>query len=118
MVDITEILVHWQAGRSISEIAWSLGVDRNTVRKYTAAAQEAGMQPGDHPLGATRWAELVREWFPQLVSTELQHPRFAEIAPYHELIAQMLETNTVTTAVHQRLRDERGLGVSITTFRR
>lgn len=117
MVDITEILVHWHAGRSISEIARSLGVDRNTVRKYTAAAQEAGMQPGDQPLDATRWAELVREWFPHLVSTELQHPKFAEIAPYHELIAQMLKTNTVTT-VHQRLRDERGLGVSITTFRR
>jgi transposase len=117
VVDITEILVHWHAGRSISEIARSLGVDRNTVRKYTAAAQEAGMQPGDQPLGATRWAELVREWFPHLVSTELQHPRFAEIAPYHELIGEMLKTNTVTT-VHQRLRDERGLGVSITTFRR
>jgi hypothetical protein len=117
VVDITEILVHWHAGRSISEIARSLGVDRNTVRKYTAAAQGAGMQPGDQPLDATRWAELVREWFPHLVSTELQHPKFAEIAPYHELIAQMLKTNTVTT-VHQRLRDERGLGVSITTFRR
>jgi hypothetical protein len=29
----------------------------------------------------------------------------------------MLKANTVTT-VHQRLRDERGLGVRITTFRR
>ena len=35
--------------------------------------------------------------------------RFAEIAPYHELIDEMLKTNTVTT-VHQRLPDERGLG--------
>jgi hypothetical protein len=48
-------------------------------------------------------------WFPHLVSTELQHSRFAEIAPYHELIDEMLKTNTVTT-VHQRLPDERGLG--------
>ena len=45
MVDITEILVHWHAGRPISEIARSLGVDRNTVRKYTAAAQDAGSSP-------------------------------------------------------------------------
>jgi transposase len=92
-------------------------VDRNTVRKYTGAAQEAGIQPSGWPLDATRWAALVAAWFPQLASTELQHPRFAEIAPYHQLISQMLKTNTVTT-VHQRLRDERGLGVSITTFRR
>jgi transposase len=117
VVDITEILVHWHAGRPISEIARSLGVDRNTVRKYTGAAREAGIQPGEESISATRWAELVREWFPQLVSTELQHPKFAVIAPFHELIGQMLKTNTVTT-VHQRLRDERGLGVSITTFRR
>ena len=117
MVDITEILVHWHAGRPISEIARSLGVDRNTVRKYTQAAQEAGIQPGQQPISQTRWAQLVRGWFPQLVSTELQHPKFAQIAPFHQLISQMLTTNTVTT-VHQRLRDERGLGVSITTFRR
>ena len=52
-----------------------------------------------------------------MVSTELQHSRFAEIAPYHELIDKMLKPNTVTT-VHQRLRDERGLWVRITTFRR
>jgi len=117
VVDITEILVHWHAGRPISEIARSLGVDRNTVRKYAAAAQDAGIQPGEAPISATRWAELVGHWFPYLVSTELRHPRFAEIAPFHELIGQMLTTNTVTT-VHQRLRDERGLGVSITTFRR
>ena len=42
-------------------------------------------------------------------SRPLQHSRFAEIAPYHELIDEMQKTNTVTT-VHQRLRDEQGLG--------
>jgi hypothetical protein len=41
---------------------------------------------------ATRWADLLGEWFPHLVSTELQHSRFAEIAPYHELIDEMLKT--------------------------
>ena len=33
MTDVTEILVHWYAGRSQSEIATSLGVDRKTIRK-------------------------------------------------------------------------------------
>ncbi len=117
MVDITEILTHWHAGRSISQVAHSLGVDRNTVRKYVAPAVAAGIVPGGEPLSALRWAELVHQWFPELVTTELRHPKFAEIAPYHELIEQMLKTNTVTT-VHQRLRDERGLDVSIASFRR
>jgi hypothetical protein len=43
LVDVTEILVHWQAGRGISEIAQSLGVDRKTIRKYVAPAIKAGM---------------------------------------------------------------------------
>ena len=47
MVDIIEILVHWHAGRSNSEIAQSLGVDRKTTRKYVGAAQEAGRAAGE-----------------------------------------------------------------------
>jgi hypothetical protein len=54
------------------------------VRKYAGAAREAGIQPGEESISGTRWAELVREWFPQLVSTELRHPKFAVIAPFHE----------------------------------
>jgi hypothetical protein len=51
MVDVTEILIHWHAGRSQSEIATSLGVDRKTVKKYLAPAIEAGIAPGDGPRG-------------------------------------------------------------------
>ena len=31
VIDVTEILVHWHAGRSQAEIATSLGVNRKTV---------------------------------------------------------------------------------------
>ena len=112
VVDITEILVHWHAGRSISEVAHSLGVDRNTVRKYIAPAVAAGIVPGSQPISLERWQELVRGWFPQLVTTELRHPRFGEIAPFHELIREQLAVNTAAT-IWQRLRDERGLQASI-----
>ena len=30
VVDVTEILIHWYAGRSLSEVSDSLGVDRKT----------------------------------------------------------------------------------------
>src|SRR5664280_2057149 len=49
VVDVTEILIHWHAGRSQSEIATSLGVDRKTVKKYLTPAIEAGVVPGDGP---------------------------------------------------------------------
>jgi hypothetical protein len=34
VIDVTEILVHWHAGRSLNEMSQSLGVDRKTIRKY------------------------------------------------------------------------------------
>ncbi|MFD9053628.1 hypothetical protein [Streptomyces zaomyceticus] len=34
MVDIVEIYVHWYAGRSKSQLALSLRLDRKTVRNY------------------------------------------------------------------------------------
>jgi transposase len=117
VVDVTEILVHWHAGRSVSEVARSLGVDRKTVRKYIAPAVAAGIEPGSEPISLERWAELVHQWFPELHTTELRHPRFGEIAPYHELIREQLAVNTVST-IWQRLRDERGLQASIASFRR
>ena len=46
MIDVTEILMHWHAGRSLSEMAGSLDVDRKTLRKYIAPAVAAGMVPG------------------------------------------------------------------------
>ena len=41
VIDVTEILMHWHAGRSKNEMAQSLGVDRKTLRKYVAPAEAA-----------------------------------------------------------------------------
>ena len=51
VIDVTENLVHWNAGRSQAEIADSLGVDRKTVRRYTAPAIAAGLASGGAALG-------------------------------------------------------------------
>jgi DNA-binding transcriptional regulator LsrR (DeoR family) len=42
VIDITEILVHWHAGRSKNQIASSLGVHRRTVSKYVARQRRRG----------------------------------------------------------------------------
>ncbi len=118
VVDIIEILVHWYAGRSNSEIAQSLDVDRKTARKYIAAAAAAGMSPGGPPVAEERWAELAREWFPELADTRLRQVTWPAIEPHHEYIRGQLKAGVTVTTVHQRLRDERGLAVSIAGFRR
>ena len=46
MVDVTEILQHWYAGRPKVEVARSLGVDAKTVRKYVAPAEAGRDGPG------------------------------------------------------------------------
>ena len=69
MIDMVEILTHWYAGRSQNELATSLGVDRKTLRKYTAPAVAAGMAPGGPPMDEAEWRRLAAGWFPELVDT-------------------------------------------------
>jgi transposase len=117
VVDVTEILVHWHAGRSQSEIATSLGVDRKTVKKYLAAAVEAGIVPGDQPRTQAQWAELVRSWWPGLADTRLRQTTWPQIEVHHEFIKSLLGVVTVAT-IWQRLRDEHGLEASVASLRR
>ncbi|MGW1289630.1 IS21 family transposase [Streptomyces sp. NPDC002586] len=117
MVDITEIYVHWYAGRSKSGLAASLGVDRKTVRKYLKPAEAAGIVPGGPPMSEADWAKLIKEWFPEVADRRLRQVTWAEIDKHLDYIKPLLGTVTVST-IHQRLRDERKLHVSLTAFRR
>ncbi len=117
MIDVTEILVHWHAGRSQAQIADSLGVDRKTVRKYTAPAIAAGMSPGGEALEEASWVTLVRSWFPELIDTRLRQSSWPAIEVFHEKIREQMALVTLST-VHQRLRDEHGLTVSLSSLRR
>ncbi len=117
MIDVVEVLQHWHAGRPKSVVASSLGIDPKTVRKYVSKAVESGLAPGGPVLGRAEWAELVRGWFPELVDAKARSLTFGVIDAHRERIEDMLVTNTVST-VHQRLRDEHGLAVGISSFRR
>ena len=65
MRDVTEILVHWQSGRSLKKIVRSLGVSR-TVRKYVELARSLGFQQGEAELSASEWAAVLKEKAPGL----------------------------------------------------
>ncbi len=118
VIDVVEILQHWHAGRPKSVIASSLGVDAKTVRKYVRLAEAAGMSPGEGPpVSREEWAGLVAGWWPELVEAKARSLTFPVIEAHREQIAEMLKTNKPST-VFQRLRDEHGLQVSVTSFRR
>jgi transposase len=117
VIDIVEVLQHWHAGRSKAVIATSLGVDRKTIAKYVAPAEAAGLSPGGEALGRAEWAALVSGWFPELTDKSARSRTYAAIDQHRDRIEEMLTTNTAST-VHQRLRDEHGLAVGISSFRR
>jgi len=117
VVDVVELLRHWQAGDSVSQMARALGLDRKTVRKYAGRAAEAGMAPGGAPLSQAEWATRVHAWFPELTDPRARSSAFGQIAPFHEYIKEHLPETTLAT-IHQRLRDEHGLAVSVASLRR
>ena len=117
MVDVTEILQHWYAGRPKVEVARSLGVDVKTVRRYVAPAEAAGMVPGGPPVSGEQWRALARGWFPQLAGTGIRQVSWREIAVHHDRIAGLLPVVPVSV-IHQRLADEQGLEASVASVRR
>ena len=118
VIDVTEILVHWHAGRSLNEMSQSLGVDRKTLRKYVAPAVAAGIAPGGPAKSEGEWHELVRGWFPELADTRLRQVTWPAIAVHHDYIVAQLKARVRMSTIHQRLRDERGLAASVASFRR
>ena len=60
VVDLMELFVHWEAGRSQVQIGESLDLDRKTVRKYLAPALAEGLVPGGH--ADRTWGARVREY--------------------------------------------------------
>jgi transposase len=118
MIDVIEILTHWYAGRSQNELATSLGVDRKTLRKYTAPAVAAGMAPGGPPMTEQDWSRLAAGWFPQLIDYRLRQVSWPSIEPHRDYIADQLAAGVTAATIHQRLRDEHGLDASVASVRR
>lgn len=58
----------------------------------------------------------MAEWFPQLTDAKARSLTLSVIDAHRARIEKMLKTNRPST-VYQRLRDEHGLAVSVTSFR-
>jgi hypothetical protein len=93
-------------------------VDRKTVRKYVAAAVAAGLSPGGPGKSAAEWSELVRAWFPSLADTRLRQMTWPEIEVHRDYTVAMLRAGVTKQTIWQRLRDEHGLGASVSSVKR
>jgi transposase len=117
VIDLVELFQHWHSGRRIGELSSSLGLDPKTVRKYLTPALAAGIVPGGPPLSIEQWAALAESWFPELVDRSKRQTTWPEITPHHERIKNWIGVVTIAT-MHQRLRDDHGLGASESSLRR
>ena len=116
VAEVVEVLRLWHAGHSARRLAKSVGMGRDRLRALIFRVQAAGVVPGDRPRTEAEWEELVGRLFPERLLARTGEAR-ERLEPYHGEIVSGLETNTVTT-VWQRLHDERGLEVSVSSFRR
>lgn len=119
MIDLVELYVHWDAGRSQAQLAQSLGLDRKTVRKYLAPVRATGLTPGGPPvMSEADWRERAGAWFPEVVDKGLRQVTWPAIATHRDLVTSWLEAGVTVATIHQRLRDEHGLDASVASVRR
>jgi hypothetical protein len=118
VVDLLELFTHWEAGRSQSQIADSLNLDRKTVRKYTAPLADRGLEPGGPPAGEQVWEQRIAEWFPEVVDRRLRQVTWPQIEAHRDYIVEQLGEGVTVSTISQRLTDEHGLVASESSVRR
>ena len=91
VVDLTELFVHWEAGRSQVQIGESLGLDRKTVRKFLAPSVAEGLLPGGPPAGELVWAQRIARWFPELSDARLRQTTWPAIDAHRDYIVKQLQ---------------------------
>jgi hypothetical protein len=84
VIDVSEILVHWHAGRSLNEMSGSLGAGRKTSRKYVTPPVAAGIAPaGEDRAGGAGAGPGV---FPELPDTRLRQVTWPVMSGHHDYI--------------------------------
>ena len=116
--DLIGVYIHWQAGRSERQIADSLGLARNTVAKYLAPVKQAGLRGSGPVLSREQWMELASGWFPELGRAPGRATTWPQFDRHKEWITSQLTAGVQVSVVYQRLRDDKGVGASLSSLRR
>ena len=105
MNEIVEVIFQWHQGVSFKKIRRSLGLDRNTVRKYVRLAQQAGVERGVPFPPEGELTERLKAIAG--VSILRATPAQGLIAPHKEWIAGLLKSEKIDAKQIWRLFQER-----------
>jgi len=119
MPELSEILYQHTQGFSLRQIARSLGISRNTVRKIIQKASELGYRGSDTSI--EKLSQITQTLFPlgHSLKPSEQKPAQTSLARYHHQIAKNLELPYMTLRQCLRLlKEQYPLTVSETSFHR
>jgi transposase len=117
MNEIVEMIYQWHHGKSLKGIQRSLGVDRNTVRKYIEMAQAAGVRSQEPFPEETELIGRIKA----LTDTSVHRERPAQdlILPYRDWIEGLLKAPHMTAKQVWRLfKEEKGISIGYCTMKR
>ena len=80
MTEQVETIYHWHAGQGLRTIVKSLGISRNTVRKYVRLAKQAGLRRGEPLPSRERLVDILYIPGPQPASSG---PATSQLSPFH-----------------------------------
>lgn len=112
MNEVREIIHRFRCGEGAREIARSMDLSRNTVRKYRDLADEHGLLEPGKPLPENR--ELGALLGPPPVPRHMR----STVEPYEETVRDLLEKEVEMVAIWQRLREDHGYMGSYSSVRR
>ena len=115
MTELVETIYHWHAGQGLRTIVKSLGISRNTVRKYVRLAKQAGLRRGEPLPSRERLVDILYIPGPQPASSG---PATSQLSPFHaQLEAWFKEKDMTAKQAWRLLREEHGLQVGYTTVK-
>jgi transposase len=115
--EMVEIIYQWHQGKSLKGIQRSLGVDRNTVRKYVEMAQAVGVRPGESFPEETELIGGVNALIDR--SLRRQTPVRDLITPHQDWIEELLKDPRMTAKQVWRLfKEEKGISMGYCTMKR
>lgn len=116
MIELAEVVYHWQKDQNITRIAKSLGISRPTVRKYLKIARKAGLTKDADTTATANAMDAIAKSLTPSSSTEGAVQQ--AIAAYEENIKSWLSEPDMTAKQICRLLNELGNSFSYTSVKR
>ncbi len=103
MTELIETIYQWHAGASISAVGRSLGLSRNTVKKYLGLAKKAGIERGRPLPDRSELAVILSSRSEGGCLPNRAAPAQAKLAEHHDWVKEVLKDRDITAKQIWRL---------------